>query len=80
MKKLDELVYSFGDRKCKSAEPFTDEKEEDYRRIKSFPLSPVAGEILVADPPRPFSPILKDNCYAERFGGPAELILNPNES
>ena len=38
--KLDELLNDFGGRKCKSMIAFDNEKEEDDRKIKSFPLSP----------------------------------------
>jgi hypothetical protein len=38
--KLDELLQEFGGRRCKSMVNFENEKEEDVRRIKSYPLSP----------------------------------------
>ena len=38
--KLDELLQDFGGRRCKSMIDFGNEKEEDDRKVRSFPLTP----------------------------------------
>lgn len=67
----------FGDRQCKSDLGYVPiPREEDPRKVRSFPLSPVVDRGLIY--PLVVGPKLKDNCYAEVYLGPDELHLVHN--
>lgn len=60
-RKFDELIESFGERKCKSFYDLNRDCTEDPRLVKTWPASPGAVAILPIEPlPDPFP----DNCYA----------------
>ena len=68
--KLDELLQEFGGRKCKSMMALDNEKEEDSRRIKSYPLSPKSKKeydgSATFDKDNAYDKLgLLDNVYAE---------------
>jgi len=71
--KLDELLQEFGGRRCKSMIALENEKEDDPRMLKTFPLSPRARNEY--DEPFNFNDYVKeqpDNVYAE--GKPANPL------
>ena len=65
--KVDELLYVFGGRQCKSDFYDTPDKEQDDRAIYSWPLTHTKhrDDIQVDDPPIPFAVTHFDNCYYE---------------
>jgi hypothetical protein len=51
--KIDELIYMFGGRHCKSDFHDTAEREPDYRQNHSWPASPgKLDKVVVDDPPQ----------------------------
>jgi len=66
-RKIDDLLFSFGSRRCKSYAIQEADKEQDPRVIHSFPVSPGFPQSDVERPPRPFQAAIINNCYAESF-------------
>lgn len=60
------MLAEFGSRKCKSMIAFDNDKEEDPRKIRTYPLSPnTLKEYSLFDRERPEPLDPPDNVYAE---------------
>lgn len=82
---MDELLSDFGGRKCKSMIAFDNEKEEDERKVKSFPLTPKSRKEYDGSfsfgPNDRYNKVVEeplDNVYAE--SKPADPIANAGKS
>ena len=62
-KKLEELLNEFGNREAKSCVNFGSRKEEDPRKVVTWPVGCNIGPIRVDDPPKPLDDPFPNNCY-----------------